>query len=222
MVMYCHINEVIAMEIHNLYYGSYLSNCYVLISESDDKARHAAVVDPSTPAEKIMEFICSHNAVLDMIIITHGHFDHILSLDELRDRSAAPAIIHENDAEMLGDGRKNANYFFFKQDFIQRDAERIVKHGDKLMLGNEVLEVIHLPGHSKGSMALLGNGFMITGDTLFAEGFGRYDLYGGDAVALRKSLESLKSYDNNIKIYAGHGESARLGQALRSISYFLN
>ncbi len=210
------------MEIYNLYSGSYLSNCFILISEGEDNVRHAAVIDPSSAADSIIDFIRSQNAQLDMIIMTHGHFDHILSLDELRDISGAPAIIHENDAEMLGDGRKNANYFFFRQDFVQRDAERTVKHGDRLTLGNESIEVIHLPGHSKGSIALLGDDFMITGDTLFAEGFGRYDLYGGDALVLKKSLESLRSYDSNLKIYAGHGESARLGQALRAISYFLN
>ena len=210
------------MEIHNLFYGSYLSNCFVLISEGEDGAKHAAVIDPSTPVEIIIDFVRSQNAVLDMIIMTHGHFDHILSLDKLRDMSGAPAIIHEDDAEMLGDGKKNAHYFFFRQNFVQRDAERTVKHGDKLTLGNETLEVIHLPGHSKGSIALLGDGFMITGDTLFAEGFGRYDLYGGDATILKKSLESLKNYDSNLTIYAGHGEGARLGQALRAISYFIN
>ena len=64
------------------------------------------------------------------------------------------------------------------------------------------------------------DGFIITGDTIFAQGFGRYDLYGGDAVTLKKSLNSLKELDPSLTLYSGHGESARLGQALCAISYF--
>lgn len=210
------------MNIYNLYAGSWLSNCYVLIAEDNDGKKHAAVIDPSADAKDIVEALERENALLDMVILTHGHFDHIMSLDSLRDVTGAPAYIHEADAEMLSDGRKNAYSFFFGEDFSQRDAEKTLSDGDILRLGRESLEILHLPGHSKGSIALLGNGFLITGDTLFSQGFGRYDLYGGNAQTLTKSLDSLKKLDPTLTVYAGHGESARLGYALKNISYFLN
>ena len=210
------------MKIRTLYSNSWLSNCHVLISEGEDGRNHAAVIDPSADTEEIMGVLKHENAELDMIILTHGHFDHIMSLDALRNATGAPAYVHKADAEMLSDGKKNAYYFFFRADFSQRDAEKTLSDGDVLTLGKERLKVMHLPGHSKGSIALLGDGFLITGDTVFAQGFGRYDLYGGDALTLKKSLNSLKELDPTLTIYAGHGESAKLGYALSEISYFIN
>ena len=210
------------MKIQTMYSASWLSNCHVLISGGNDGKNHAAVIDPSADTEEMIALLEYEDAVLDMIILTHGHFDHIMSLDSLRDATGAPAYVHKDDAEMLTDGRKNAYSFFFGKDFSQRPAEHVLSDGDILTLGNETIKVIHLPGHSKGSIALLGNDFLVTGDTIFAQGFGRYDLHGGDALTLRESLNSLKDLDPNLTIHPGHGESARLGTALRAISYFLN
>lgn len=212
----------LGLKIINIYAGSWLSNCYVLISNDSNGKPHAAVIDPSSPAEDIIDTVKSNGATLDMIIMTHGHFDHIMSLDDLRSVSGAPAFIHKEDAEMLTDGRKNAYSFFFGGAFIQKEADVLLSDGDIINLGEETLKVLHLPGHSKGSIALLGDNFLITGDTIFSEGFGRYDLHGGNATVLKQSLISLKSLDPQLNIYAGHGESTKLGQALRAISYFLN
>lgn len=210
------------MNIYNLYSGSWLSNCYVLISSGDDSRNHAAIIDPSTDADHIARFVESKNAFVDKIILTHGHFDHIMSLDSIRDITGASAYIHAEDAEMLEDSDKNAYSFFFGQDFSQSPAEFLLSDNDIIKLGNEELEVIHLPGHSKGSIALMGEGFLITGDTIFSEGFGRYDLYGGSAHVLKNTLNKLKEFDPQLIIYPGHGNSEKLGTALRNISYFLN
>ena len=210
------------MRIKTLCKGSWFSNCHVLIAKDESGRNRAAVVDPSIDAREISELLKSENAILDLIILTHGHFDHIMSLDQLRDASGAPVCIHENDAEMLTDGKKNAYSFFFGTNFAQKEADRLLRDSEIITLGCESLRVLHLPGHSKGSIALLGDGFIITGDTIFAQGFGRYDLHGGDALTLKKSLNSLKSLDPSLTLYAGHGESAKLGAALRAISYFTN
>ena len=210
------------MKIQNLYKGSWLSNCYVLFSVDSYGKNHAAVIDPSTDAEEIIKLLERENATLDIIIMTHGHFDHIMSLDSLREATGAPTYIHKDDAEMLEDSKKNAYYFFFRNEMKQRGADKLLQDGDIIKLGDESLKVIHLPGHSKGSIALLSDDFIITGDTLFAEGFGRYDLYGGDQMILKQSLCSLKNLPQDLTVYAGHGESAKLGEALRAISYFIN
>ncbi len=202
------------MEIYNLYSGSWFANCYVLLSIKNDGKTHAAVVDPGESARKITAFLEARGAVLDMILLTHGHFDHIYSLDKLRDMTGASAYIHALDAEMLTDGSKNEFSRFSRRDLILRPAEKTFEDGDILTLGDEKIKVIHLPGHSRGSVALLSGNIMLTGDTLFDGSIGRSDLYGGDGLELYASLSRLAEFDPNITIYPGHGESAKLGDAL--------
>ena len=202
------------MEIYNLYPSSFGANCYIVVCDS-----HAAVIDPSASAEGIMEFIQQRNATLDCIILTHGHFDHMLSIDTLRSRSGAPLCIHENDAELLLDGEKNAFKTFFGRDRTFSPAEKTLKHGDKISIGDEILTVINTPGHTDGCICLLGDGVLFTGDTLFAESIGRCDLYSGDSRKMRDSLRFLRTLDKNLKIYPGHGEEAMLGHALDVVSY---
>ena len=99
-------------------------------------------------------------------------------------------------------------------------AEKLLSDGDKINLGDEVLDVISTPGHSKGSICLLTNEFIITGDTLFANGYGRYDLHGGDAAQLAGSLRLLRKYDPDLTLYAGHGDEGKLGHALDNVMFY--
>lgn len=218
MEFYVNLNfskEVRFLEIFSLFPAGFGSNCYILVSDNS-----AAVIDPSVSAKKIADFVSQKGATIEKIILTHGHFDHVDALDELRDLTKAPALIHKNDGEMLEDGMKNAYSLFYGQDKKWRSAEILLENGDKINLGNETVEVISTPGHSKGSICLLGDGLMITGDTLFANGYGRYDLYGGDADELESSLARLRKFDKDLTIYPGHGGTAKLGQALDNVLYY--
>jgi glyoxylase-like metal-dependent hydrolase (beta-lactamase superfamily II) len=208
------------LDIYNLSPASWGSNCYILISDGNDGTRHAAVVDPSADANKIISFIENKNATLDFIVLTHGHFDHVLSLDTLRDKTNAPAYIHEDDDEMLPDGQKNAYSLFFGVEKHWRPAEKLLDDGDMLKLGEDTIKVISTPGHSKGSICLLCEDKLITGDTIFANGYGRYDLHGGDADVLQTSLLSLRSLDEDLTIYPGHGGKSTLKIALDNILYY--
>ena len=201
------------MEIQNLYPGSWGSNCYLLTV-----GEHAAVVDPSADAKTIVNAIKCAGAKLEMILLTHGHFDHIVSVDTLRDATGAPLLVHESDTGMLSDAHKNAFYTFFHMDRTYRASDKTFADGEVLTLGDETIRVISTPGHSQGSVCFDCNGeFLLTGDTLFAGGFGRFDLYSGDGKTLMKSLESLKSLPGHLPIYPGHGGSMILSQALHSI-----
>ena len=203
------------MDIYTLLPEGFGSNCYILAS-----GRSAAVVDPSVKVGEILAFLADKGLELELILLTHGHFDHIESLDRLRDATLAPACIHKDDGEMLADGKKNAYEFFFGHNKKWRPAERLLENGDKLTLGNETVEVISTPGHSKGSICLLGKDLLITGDTLFANGYGRYDLHGGNVGKLSESLSSLRELDHDLTIYPGHGNTAKLGDALNNLMYF--
>ena len=203
------------MEIYDLAADGFGSNCYILIS-----GKSAAVVDPSASTRDIVRFAEQKGAIIEMILLTHGHFDHVTSLDELRDATHAQAYIHKDDNEMLSDGDKNAHAVFFGYTKKWRDAEVLLQDGDTITLGEERIKVISTPGHSKGSICLFCGDKLITGDTLFANGYGRYDLHGGDARALSASLSSLRSLDPNLIVYPGHGSTSTLGHALDNILYY--
>ena len=203
------------MEIYNLFPGSFGSNCYLLISENQ-----AAVIDPSANADVILQKVEQYGATLQYILLTHGHFDHICSLDTLRDKAGIPAYVHIGDLDMPSDADKNAFYTFFGSSRTYRTPEKTIQEGDVLALGNEQISVLHTPGHTEGSVCYLCNDqFLITGDTLFERGFGRYDLYGGDPFKLRRSLEHLASLDPSLVIYPGHGAPTDLGDAIQNCTF---
>ncbi len=198
------------MRIITLYPGSWGSNCYVLLSGT-----HAAVVDPSPRAEQILNILEQNGASLDYILLTHGHFDHIVSLDTLRDMTKVPALIHENDAELPTDSKKNAFYSFFRMNQSYREPDRTLKTDEILTLGEETIRVIHTPGHTAGSVCYLcNNDFLLTGDTLFDVGRGRTDLYGGNEALLLETLRNLRDFPQSLPIYPGHGTQSTLGVAL--------
>ena len=205
------------MQIINLFPGSYNSNCYILVHGGE-----ALVIDPSASAKSILARVEQEGATLKGILLTHGHFDHIVSIDTLRRACPVPLMIHKEDAEMLEDGIKNAFSLFFGQDISSKPAEKLLENGDKITLGGMDIEVVHLPGHSKGSVCyyIPGERTMFTGDLLFAEGYGRADLHGGNAFQLRTSLYALRQYPKNVIIYPGHGDSCPLGRAL-DVAFYL-
>ena len=194
---------------------SFGANTYAIISDG-----HAIIIDPSVTVGAITSAVAEEGAVIDAVVLTHGHFDHIVAIDTMRDALGVKVYIHEADAEMLTDGSKNAFLTFFGRDRTYRPADKTLKDGDRLTLGNSEIKVIHTPGHSKGSICLLGDGFIVTGDTLFADTVGRSDLWGGNEAELAASLQKLRLLDRSIMIYAGHGAPERLGIALDNSAYY--
>ena len=191
------------------------SNCYLLTSGS-----HAAIVDPSADAKTLCNLLSQRGLTLDYILLTHGHFDHIISIDTLRDLTGAQVWIHESEQKFPEDAHKNAFYQFFHMERSYRRPEQTLHDGQTLMLGEEPIRVIHTPGHTMGSVCFLCNiELLITGDTLFADSYGRYDLYSGDEALLFHSLRSLRSLPQSLPIYPGHGSAYTLGDALDTILY---
>ena len=195
---------------------SFGSNTYLLIADGQ-----AFVVDPAVSSAAVFSAADAEGVCLQGILLTHGHFDHMLSVEAIREAAKIPVMIHKDDAELLSDGKKNAFYAVFGKDRAFPPADRLLKDGDALTLGSETIRVLHTPGHTRGSCCYVCGEHLITGDTVFAEGFGRYDLYGGSEAMLKSSLSHLRTLNPKLRIYPGHGPSAFLGDALDTFAYFL-
>ena len=196
---------------------SFGANTYLLVS-----GNQALVVDPSVSVSAMVDVAASEGAVIVGVLLTHGHFDHVLSLDQLCENLGVPSYIHENDAELLTDGKKNAFYTFFGKERAFRAADKLLSDGDHIPLGDEKITVLHTPGHTMGSVCYLAGDILVTGDTLFAESIGRQDLYGGSPELMERSLLKLGALNGDITIYPGHGPSASLRNATDGASYYLN
>ncbi len=195
---------------------SFGANTYLIIHQNQ-----ALIVDPAVTANAILHAIRAEDASPVGILLTHGHFDHILSMDSLRAASPLTVSIHEGDADFLLDGKKNAFSLFFHRERSFGPADKLLRDGDQIPLGNTCVKVIHTPGHTPGSVCYLCGDSLLTGDTLFADTYGRCDLWGGSEEQISSSLASLRALDPKLTIYPGHGHSESLGNALDTVAYLL-
>ena len=205
------------MEIISLPTVGFTSNCYIVHNGNE-----AFVVDPSISEKKIIKALDERNLKLKGILLTHGHFDHIWHAQELRNETGASLYVHEFDDEMLTDSDKNAYRTFTGNEFTIEKADALLHEGDVLCLGDEKITVLLTPGHTKGSVCYDTGDSLLSGDTIFAEGFGRCDLHGGDMSALKLSIQRLSEIAKNENrwLYSGHGERSTLRQAIERLKYY--
>ena len=196
--------------------GTMGTNCYFLIDESTSKA---AVVDPGAECEKILEKLAARGLTCEKILLTHGHFDHIMALEELREATKAPVYIHGADAELLSDPEKSYMRQFAGISASCRAPEVTLSEGDSVSIGSQTMTVLHTPGHTQGSVCYDDGEHLICGDTLFKGGMGRYDLYGGDFATLTQSLRRIAELPGDRSIYPGHGMSGTLSSERENNMY---
>lgn len=186
-------------------------NCYIVACES---TRHAMVIDPGAEAERIAQLIETRGYSLRLIVNTHGHFDHIGGNAHLKARFSPTLAIHGLDACMLADPEANLSWFLPEElSVVSPVADRMLSDGYRVAAGTASLEVIHTPGHTPGSICLLGEGVLFSGDTLFKDGVGRTDLPGGDGSQLRDSLAAkVFVLPDSTRVCPGHGPETSVGQ----------
>lgn len=197
------------MIVHSFFSGGYASMSYLVTEENGECG---VIIDPSVSVAQARAS-CGTLPRITAILLTHGHFDHILCLDEWREQTGAPVCVCGSDAAMLENARLSCFYQFLGEDITFSAAERIVKDGDVIPFGNESLKVMYTPGHTAGSCVYLGDGIAFTGDTLFADGgYGRTDLPSGSEWDLRESIARIFTLDKRCRIYPGHGRDSTLNE----------
>ena len=194
------------MKIHSITVGPVQTNVYLV---GDEKTKEAVIIDPADSPEDIMKMIAESGFTVTKILLTHGHFDHIAALGEIAEKTGAEIYISEKDVELLRDENKNASMLFFGIDIHFDMPVKTVKNGDTITVGKLEFTVQETPGHTKGSVCYFAEKAIFTGDTIFAAGYGRTDLYGGEYAALRVSLMELAPKLKGKRIYPGHGDAAR-------------
>lgn len=195
--------------------GRLLTNCYVVGCE---QTREAIIIDPGFDdrfeAERIFKFIDENFSTLKFIVNTHGHPDHTCGNGMVKERLHVPILIHEYDAYMLGEsGKKIAEFFDFE--IFSPPADILLHDRDLVKLGKMILKVIHTPGHSRGSVSLLGENEVFTGDTLFAGSIGRIDFPESSELDMKLSLRKLANLPNHFIVYPGHGPMTTISEEER-------
>ena len=174
-------------------------NCYVL---TDEATGAAAVIDPGFFDDRLRRVAETGN--VKMILLTHGHFDHMAGAEELRRATAAPILAMETERALLADAEANASRQFFGRD-RSLDPDRGLSDGEALRLGETVLTVMAAPGHTAGGCCYLTKDAAFTGDTLMEYSVGRSDLPTGDQYALLRSVQKLAGLPGDPDICGGHG-----------------
>lgn len=194
------------LKIHALPLGSYQTNCYIV---HDEGSKSCCIIDPGYDAETILGKIAELGLTVDAIALTHGHFDHVGAVKAIVQATNCYLWMHQADYTQ----RKNLenDYLYPLHDWDCANV-RFWKEGEVIHAGGLGFTVMETPGHTQGSVCLLCENVLFTGDTLFAGSCGRTDLPGGDWPTILKSLARLAALEKDYTVYPGHGESTTLAQ----------
>lgn len=193
------------LTIKNFISGRLKNNSYLIFDK--DKSNKAILIDPAQSYLEVKSFIDSENLFIDKILLTHGHFDHIMDVPIWQKLGSKvyghPAEIDNLTSELTLMINKKYNQENVKIDFFI---------SDNLTLNFEICEikVLLTPGHTKGSLCYILDDLIFTGDTLFRESFGRTDFIDGDFSEIKKSIKKILTLKDNFSIYPGHDEFSTL------------
>ncbi len=196
------------MDIKKFVLGQLENNVYLI---TDENTKKAVLIDAAQYSDEILKYVSDNGIKVEYILLTHGHFDHIAGLNELKAALKAKAVINENDLTISN----NLNEFtrlFGVPDAEVPQYEMFVNDNDVINVGNMVIKVIFTPGHTQGGVCYMIDDKLFSGDTLFKDTVGRTDLFGGSLEKLSASVkDKLFKLDDNITVYPGHGPITTIG-----------
>jgi glyoxylase-like metal-dependent hydrolase (beta-lactamase superfamily II) len=190
--------------------GVFAENCYIV---ADRAAGEAVLVDPGEEADLFLARLGTERLELKAVWLTHAHLDHVLGVGRVKERTGVPVWLHADDRPLYDAAPMQARALLGIDLDPLPPPDRIIVPGDPLAVGRCPFEVRHVPGHSPGSVALIGEGVALVGDVLFAGSVGRTDLPGGNGPMLFASItEQLLTLPDDTVVYPGHGPETTIGQ----------
>ncbi len=204
------------MNIRMLTVGSFFTNCYLVWC---DKTKETIVIDPGfshqNETAKVLSFLEKNRFDVKFIVDTHGHPDHTCGNGVVKNATGARILIHKLDANMLSQSKSGVETLF-GFNFTSPSADDFLEEDDDVRFGEITLRTMHTPGHSPGSISLLGSNCVFSGDTLFAGSIGRVDLPGGSSKDILQSLGKLVVLPEGFVVYPGHGPKSTIGEEKRN------
>jgi hydroxyacylglutathione hydrolase len=193
--------------------GPLACNCYFV---GDPVTKETIVIDPGGDAEDLAQALSERDLTVTAIVATHAHFDHIIAAGRLRELTGAPFFLNAADKPLLDWMQTSGRLWLGVELPHPPEVDRAAPEGEILIAGGARLEVLHTPGHSPGSISLVAEDAIYSGDALFAGSVGRTDLPGGDTTPLIRAIkEKLFSFDDGVPVYPGHGPPTTIGQERR-------
>lgn len=190
------------MTIHTLPLGAYQTNTYILENEG-----RCVIIDPGYAPDTILSFLAQKGLTADAIMLTHGHFDHVSAVEKILEATGCSLWLCEKDYLQ---GTDPASLSFYPLANRSLPNMQFYAEGNNLSAAGISFTVLETPGHTPGSVCLLTENSLFTGDTLFAGSCGRTDLPGGSWTTIQKSLRRLSTLDDTLRVYPGHGDSTTL------------
>ena len=177
----------------------------------DEQSKDAVLIDCSDYREDILNRISEENLNIKYILLTHGHFDHILGLNEMNDVLKAKVGVSRSDAILLDSVAQMCAYFGLPAAASQKYDFFADETAEDLFIGDIKIKVLKTPGHTEGGLSYLIDNCVFTGDTLFKGSYGRVDLPGGNFKTIKNSLENvLFALPEETKVYPGHGDFSNI------------
>jgi hydroxyacylglutathione hydrolase len=201
--------------------GPIQCNCIIMI---DDRSRDAIVVDPGDEIDTIASALQDLKANVVAAIATHAHIDHVAAIAELKQRTKAPAMLHEADLPLYENIAAQASWLGVPTPKVTK-IDKFLKEGEILNFGAHALRVIHTPGHSPGSVSFVVDSepeTILSGDTLFAGSIGRTDLWGGSYNEIMRSIRTkLLVFQDDVVVVPGHGPKTTIGAERRTNPFII-
>lgn len=203
------------MNIERLVLGPLETNCFIVSATGDARV---LVVDPAGDADRLLGAIAGREVV--GVVLTHCHFDHLGAAAEVLRATRAPLLVHESDADYITDSAGTGG-LLWGFDTVAPRPDILLREDDAVCVGLVRFQVISTPGHTPGSICLLGDGHLFAGDTLFAGSVGRTDFPRGDAKALRAAIrDKLAPLPDETRVHPGHGPDTTIGRERRINPFF--
>lgn len=188
--------------------GPIQANNYLVI---DENTKEAVLIDCSEKKQEIIDEVKTNGLNVKYILLTHGHFDHVLGVNDMQKELDAPAYVKKEDLSQI-ESTSSIMAAFGVQTSVNPSVTHFITPETEFIIGTQKIGIIETPGHTEGGVCYLIDGKLFSGDTLFCESVGRTDLMGGNFQKLHNSVVNvLFKLDDNITVYPGHGPSTTIG-----------